>query len=343
MNQNIRKIFEGIALPDDLHERAEAKITEKRSVKMNKKFPKRAAIVLAALVGAALLCAAAKPVLNSIFGKSAVVQYNGDGKAVAVEQSVFDPASYRPQGVKGMLYLPEAVLGDPEAEIMTVFEDLENLETAPFVFYDGDDEIPDISAYRIPVGGSLKMVCPWTEFVLTRKSENVFTMIDEVGCGFTYNIYPMTGDNDIVLDYAPTGYISEPTGDVKTVENGSGFVIQKDQTVAIGEGTATYKKGDIVRYTLKFKNLPDEAIGEGIYPGFYLNPSDPMGESDGPAYREGDGWFYPQYVRIDGYETVLEFPLKFSGEYRFTLANIFNDCESDLELEYFRVEVNPEN
>ena len=340
MNGNIRRIFEDLEIPPCLHERAEKGIMTTRSVDMNKKINKKVLIPLVAVLCAALLCAAGWPFLREgIWGESAEVEFSEDGNTVAIEQSVFDPASYRPQGMKNMVYMPADNLGDPEAEIMTVFEELQKLETSPFVFTDKDgNEIENIGDYRLEIGGSINMAGPWSEFTLTREDENKFVMLDSEGCGFNYYIYPLTGDTHINLDYTPTGMIVTPEGDVKVIENGAeNFTVEPGETVAIGENTATYKKGDRVRFTVKFKNVPEEALGSDVYLGYYLNPSDPAGETEGPAYRPGDGWFYPQHITLDEYETVMEYPLKLSGEYRFTLANLYS--EYPLEVESFSAEV----
>lgn len=340
MNGNIRKIFEQIELPPDLHERVEKGTATKRSVIMNKKLNKKAVIVLAAALCAVLLCAAGWPLLrDEIWGESAVVEKNENGDVISITQSVFDPAYYRPMKNKNMVYMPKTVLNDSEAEIMTVFTELEELEesSSPFVFSKEDGTVIDkIGDYRIEIGERLKMTGPWTEFTLTRESENKFVMRDSEDCGYTYYIYPMTGDNEIILDYTPTGMIISPSDDVNTVENGSGFTLPKGSTAVIGEGTTTYKKGDRVRFTIKFKNVSDEALGENVSLGYYLNPFDPAGETDGPAYRPGDGWFYPLGVPVDEYETVLEYPLPFTGDYHF---NVANHSDADFEVESITVEV----
>ncbi len=339
MNGNVKKIFDEIEPPDDLHEAVGAELQRKRSVKMNKNIGKKAAVIIAATLCLALLCAAGWPVLReNIWGKSATVQESEDGKTAAIEQSVFDPASYRMQSMRYNIYFPTEVLGDPEAEIMTVFDDLEKLETSPFAFYEQDgSEIDCIKDYRLDIGSSIEMVGPWSEFTLTRKDANTFTMLDSEGYGFTYYIYPMTGDTVIDLDYTPTGFILPPDGNIKTVENGGdGFTVKGRGTAVLGNDTETHKKGERVRYKFKFKNVSEDVLGKDVEIGFYLDPSDPQGETEGPAYREGDGWFYPITLPVDEYETTLTLPLKFSGEYRFALYNM---ADGEVELEYFTAEV----
>ena len=343
MNGSLDRLFGEIEIPEELCRRIDAGIalaeSERRKVMKTKKILIVAAIA-AALV---LLCAAGFPLLRGAeYGESAEAQFNDEGKITGVTQSIFDPAVYRPMGMKYKIEYPSANLGDSEAEIMTVFAGLAELETSPFRFYEekDGDEIADIGTYRIAVGGSIYMVGPWSEFTLTRKDENTFVMLDSESCGYTYYIYPLTGDTVMKLDFTPTGFFAPPEGDVTEIEPGTAdFTVKDGETVVLGTEPTTAKKGDRVRFRVKFRDVPEEKIGESVMVGFYLDPSDPIAETEGPAYQDVNTWIYLAHIDLDGYETVLEYPLAYSGEYRFSMYNRYAEC--DIEVESFSAEVIP--
>lgn len=340
MNDRVRQVIDQIELPADLCEAVRNSVETRRSVNMNKRISKKAVIVIAAVICVVLLCAAGWPLLRiSDWGESAVAKTDGNGSVMGVEQSAFDPAYYRPQGIINRVYMPTCILDDPEAEIMTVFDELSKLETSPFTFYEDGSEIGDIGSYRLAIGDSIRMEGSWSEFTLTREDENKFTLLDSENCGFNYYIYPMTGDNFISLDYTPNGVKTVPENIIKIENNSKNFTLESGDTAVIGSETATYKKGDRIRFTVRFGNVSDEALGSSVYLGYYLNPSDPAGETEGPGYQTGDSWSYPLAVPLDGYCTVLEYPLSLSGEYRFCISNLFGDLE--FEVESFSAEVIP--
>lgn len=330
----IKRVLREIDVPDELRSRVLEGIENdgKRSVNMNK-ITKIAIIAAAAMAALVLFCAAGFPFLRGeMWGESATVEKTGNGQTV-IMQSIFDPASYKVQsgGRQNMIYFPEENLNDSEAEIMTVFAGLANSEDNSFKFYDGDSEITDVGSCRMDIGGELRMVGPWSEFTLIRTGENEFEMRDGDGDGFNYYIYPLTGDTKVSLDFCPTGFIHTPEGSIKTVENGAGdFTLKPDETALIGD-KVTLKKGDRIKFTVKLKNVPDEALGDELWLGFRLDPSDPMGESEGPGYTEGERWSYPCSPTIDGYLTEIEYPVSLSGEYQFNIQNVFADYTIEVE------------
>ena len=341
MNGSLKNILKEIEIPDELGQRAAAGIAgaekERRTVMKTKKV----VIICVAAAALILLCAAGFPLLRGVgWGESAEPQFNDEGKITGVTQSIFDPASYRPNKMKYMIEEPTVDLDDPEAEIMTVFSELAALETSPFRFYDGEEEIEDIGAYRLEIGESINMVGPWSEFTLTRKDENTFVMLDSEDCGFTYYIYPLTGDTVMTLDFTPTGFFAPPENEVTTIENcAEGFTIKDGETAVLGAETATAKKGDRVRFTVKFKDPPEELIGKSMMIGFYLDPFDPIAETEGPAYQDVNTWIYPHDITVDEYETVLEYPLAYSGEYKFAMYNKY--AGADIEVERVEATVVP--
>ena len=156
----------------------------------------------------------------------------------------------------------------------------------------------------------------------------------------TLTVTRQTGDTVMKLDFTPTGFFAPPEGDVREIEPGTtDFTVKDGETVVLGTEPTTAKKGDRVRFRVKFRDVPEEKIGESVMVGFYLDPSDPIAETEGPAYQDVNTWIYLAHIVLDGYETVLEYPLAYSGEYRFSMYNRYADC--DIGVESFSAEVIP--